>query len=704
MKILIGLLLALLGSLWLSFGAVTPPPSSSGGGITQGQFNNALTNNDVRTGGANFAEKLFVTPGGGLDPISLGAGGGGGSGFYGFANTLVFMGAGYYFNGQNNTPSFGAVDSAGNWSIGGPGYNNNKFYAQYLVGSAGMMTNQMPTYDQVDYLYPVPVLCAQSYYNMPTQPNGAWATNTMALLNTVAPGWYNTGWSNIWYDQGMLTNRISGHLTNNSAAFPQGITGIVTYAHSQGFNIGTYVAHGQQYCSGLPGQPTTDEFIFQDLLDIGAMGFDMLKVDNCGTTTPYQGLTYDVGGTHMTRHYFMFPEANMFMSRQLDRKPLYMDTTEVANISTLPPRGSWHPNYTLTGFNAYENASPLGNPAVFGGSLTNFVFEMQQFHEHRPGHFFRCDLTGIATAAVAKEGMSLAALAPASVFLPNTNLVGNATLSPFLTNGLVNGGLIMHPLGRPGFIVISNSANHVVVWARPLGPPNGRVTGSAGFNNGAFPTGLAGYPTFGTDGTNVVGLFNIDASGHTQVINVKDVGMASNAPVQVFDVWNGGSLGYFVDQWTSPTIAAGTCEMYLFVPVAGAFASGYPLGTVWSSNTGGQALPAATTAYYAAEGNGATNIAVTDVSSATRNVTTRDLVLGRLFVTRDVGGGAGNTTTVTVMTNGTASSIVASLNNATAGNDTTHFVPVPAGTQIGIKIVTPAGDTPGRHSWSFEGN
>ncbi len=79
------------------------------------------------------------------------------------------------------------------------------------------------------------------------------------------------------------------------------------------------------------------------------------------------------------------------------------------------------------------------------------------------------------------------------------------------------------------------------------------------------------------------------------------------------------------------------------------------------------------------------------------------MVLANLRVVRDAAGGVGHITTVTVMTNGTASNLTASLNNALTGSDTTDLVPVAAGVEIGIKIVTPASDTPGKHSWSLEG-
>lgn len=514
---------------------------------------------------------------------NLNFGGNLGVGIYNFSDLMVFKGQGYSFNGKDNAFAYGTVDSAtGAWKLGGPGNNNNYFNAPYAAMSAGMMTNINPPYDAVAHLYPVPILALNSFSDMGCTPNGPWSTNMIALVDTVAPGWFNMGWSNIWYDCGQLTNRVgaANHITNNGAAFPQGITGIVTYAHSHGFNIGAYLAHAQTYCAGSPGIPTIDSFIFQDVYDVGAMGFDFLKVDYCGNSTPYtDGLPYDPGNsTMLVRHYAMFPEANYFMSYKLGRKPLYMETTEVFSSVN----NAWHPDNTLAGFNAYENGSSPGD-ATWQGGLTNFIFEMVNNHETRPGHWVRQNsLTG-STAIQARGAMSLFALAPSSVFLASSNLIGNATASPFYTNSLVNFGILQHPLVLPGYEVISNSVNHTVVIARPLGPLNGIPTTASAFNGGRFATGLGGYTTFGTTGTNAVGVFNLDSGAHTQVINVNNVGMASNAPIQVIDVWGNTSQGYFTNQWTSPSIAAGDSALYLFIlPPVGTNFVVYAAGTAYT--------------------------------------------------------------------------------------------------------------------------
>lgn len=541
-------------------GGLSGSPLSGGGGST---IVNGLTNNQSTP--VNLNNTLTVAPGGGLGPYIIGKNNGTINGPYVFGSQTIERADLMSWDNTAGDTQYG-IYNFGNLTWGGPPNNYNTLWAPYLVGSAGMLTNQMPVGNEMDYMYPVPIFIVNSFFDMTANPNGAYATNTIALLKTVFPGWYNTGWSNVWYDEGMLTNRVGGHLTNTSAAFPQGITGVVTYAHSQGFNIGAYVAHSQVYCDA-PGQPTTDEFIYQDVWDVGAMGFDFLKVDNCGSVTPYQGLGYDSGGnTTLTRHYQIFPEANMFMSRYLGRKPLFMLTTEVPAVHNLNYRGAWTPYYTLTAYNLSENGNPPGAAGVFGGNVTNFIFEQTAFYAHRPGHTHRLTSPSSA-AAVTKEYVSLCVLGPCSVQVNFTNVIGSGTLSLYYTNGFVN-SLITHPLVRPGFEVISNSANHVVTISRPLGPSNGRATSSSSFNGGGFVPGLGlgGYTTFGTDGTNAVGVFNLDVGAHTQVINVNNIGCSSNTPIAVVDVWSGTSQGSFIDQFTTPSIAAGDCALYVFYP------------------------------------------------------------------------------------------------------------------------------------------
>lgn len=54
------------------------------------------------------------------------------------------------------------------------------------------------------------------------------------------------------------------------------------------------------------------------------------------------------------------------------------------------------------------------------------------------------------------------------------------------------------------------------------------------------------------------------------------------------------------------------------------------------------------------------------------------------------------------MTNGTASSLVATATAATTGNDTSHTATIVAGVEVGIKLFTSSSGTPVKTSWGFE--
>lgn len=123
----------------------------------------------------------------------------------------------------------------------------------------------------------------------------------------------------------------------------------------------------------------------------------------------------------------------------------------------------------------------------------------------------------------------------------------------------------------------------------------------------------------------------------------------------------------------------------------------------WSGTSGNITLPAGT--YFLPPNNTASNcVAFTsDATAGTRSPTTRQVSLRNLYV---VCGdpGVGHTVTVTIMTNGVATDIVATASHTTTANDTTHFRPIIAGVEVGIRVVLDASATAAKVAWSFEGN
>jgi hypothetical protein len=125
----------------------------------------------------------------------------------------------------------------------------------------------------------------------------------------------------------------------------------------------------------------------------------------------------------------------------------------------------------------------------------------------------------------------------------------------------------------------------------------------------------------------------------------------------------------------------------------------------WSGNSGNTAVAAATT-YFFAPGAQTATLPTADASAGTRSVVTRLTNLRNFYVVQSAAPGAAKNYTYTVMTNGVASDIVATVNgaSATSANDSAHVRAVVAGTEIGIKLVTDAAVTVAKVSWSLEGN
>ncbi len=123
----------------------------------------------------------------------------------------------------------------------------------------------------------------------------------------------------------------------------------------------------------------------------------------------------------------------------------------------------------------------------------------------------------------------------------------------------------------------------------------------------------------------------------------------------------------------------------------------------WSGTTGGLA-PGAGSTVYLPPNNSHNSLPTTDSVAITRTPSTRLTTLQNLFVVVSAGPGATRTNTVTVMTNGAASPLSVNIvGNTTIGSNVLDTVSVPAGTEIGIRIMTAGGAAASRTAWGFEG-
>ncbi len=125
--------------------------------------------------------------------------------------------------------------------------------------------------------------------------------------------------------------------------------------------------------------------------------------------------------------------------------------------------------------------------------------------------------------------------------------------------------------------------------------------------------------------------------------------------------------------------------------------------TMIFGNTGNQAVPAGTVAFYALNGNGITNLMTSDISTFTRSLMSKQgQRLGALRKFLSSGNPGAFADKIEVFTNGVLCSITVAVNNVTSGVDSTHTETVLAGTEVGYKITSAASSTPEKWTMALE--
>jgi hypothetical protein len=115
-------------------------------------------------------------------------------------------------------------------------------------------------------------------------------------------------------------------------------------------------------------------------------------------------------------------------------------------------------------------------------------------------------------------------------------------------------------------------------------------------------------------------------------------------------------------------------------------------------------VPANTTAFWAPLGNAVTNVHTSDVDMQTRKPIGTGFKIIGLWVKSSSAPSAGQTYTATVMTNGVATSIVATISgaSATTASDFSHGINANAqGDSLGVKIVSSTTATSSRYDWDI---
>lgn len=485
-------------------------------------------------------------------------------------------------------------------------------------------------------------------------------------LRMIVNGMQGAGYNWISMDDGweQATRDVNGNLQVNATKFPGGVSNLVYDLHVLGYKVGLYTAFSALTCGNFAGTPAA--YVYKDMAQWASWGVDLVKIDACA------GQPTDLEFQAMFR---LFGDANLRVTGVTNRPPMVL-------LYTHHTAGAFH----LPWQNRFEmNIAEDGNPDQFHadtnfslGDLLTGLYRGSTWSNHiAPGHFIEAvafDALDWSAAAV-KNGMTLFALESSPIFISS---VTNTTKLSYVTNATV-----LKVQQDEGCIMANRVYNTAgaEVWVKPL---RARWSGS-----------------------NAVALVNGSGGSLAMTIYFTNLTMAPNAICTVKDAWSQTVLGNYSNSF-SATIADQDAGLYVIS--AGTLGEGNGAGitnlptAAWSGTSGNTALAAATTYYFQPQNSSAT-LPTTDVSAGTRQMVTRTTVLTNLYVIQSAAAGSGKSYTYTVMTNGVASSMVATVTGAvaTTANDLTHAVTIVPGVEVGVKVVTDSGATGAKVGWGFEG-
>ncbi|HZV33475.1 MAG TPA: hypothetical protein VFB72_02785 [Verrucomicrobiae bacterium] len=401
---------------------------------------------------------------------------------------------------------------------------NYNFGNGFLPLHQSLMTRQMP----------VPLAMYSTYLG---PLSGALITNMVNQLvasNLVVPGW---SWIEIdagWQQTNYLRSAHPGSLLNcNSNLFPQGIPAITAYAHANGIKVMLYTTYGDEPCGGsYPGQRACSPpgYLYGDVIQMASWGVDGINVDDCGLANNSDGLAHNEISLRQ-----MYVELDNGISH-VNAHPTADNTDGSPAPQIMPVRIA----SDRAGVQQYSWEAVEGN-IIFDGSSpddTTLVSDMQNWmHVYKnnwlvaPGHYYQIDnLDDSHGTNVVVYQMTMMAVLHSPCLLggisaANVPWYGNSeVMAIYQDSGVIPASLV------------SNNANGYVFTGK-LGSATS-ISNSIAFAN-----------------TN-------QSSAETITIPCTAMGIASNAPFTVRDVWSHADLGYFVNSF-SQTVPTNSARLYI---------------------------------------------------------------------------------------------------------------------------------------------
>lgn len=126
-------------------------------------------------------------------------------------------------------------------------------------------------------------------------------------------------------------------------------------------------------------------------------------------------------------------------------------------------------------------------------------------------------------------------------------------------------------------------------------------------------------------------------------------------------------------------------------------------GGFLSGNTGGIVVPAGVTNYFPVS-NSATNGYTVDSQGSSRTIIPFSGMMTNYYVVSNAAVGSGKTNTLTVLTNGVSTGIIATMGGTSLSNatDLAHGVLVGAGTGVSLQIITASASTAVKYAWGIQ--
>ena len=400
-------------------------------------------------------------------------------------------------------------------------------------GNGARLTNMPPPAGFNDYAMPTPIMEWNTYCQDITP---AWFNETAILhvaTNLINYGYYAAGWNTIALDDSWeaRTRDGNGDLQANPTNFPSGFPALTAALHSLGFRVSIYTSYPFSTCYGFPG--TSKDTVQRDINKFASWGFDIFFVDSCGQPNPVSlsGIPgqYEEIQLFANAVWHVEPHRTLISYIGLSRRHTFLGPNEYTPA--------------LNGMEQWINAGTDGSYDFLDVGISNIVSSASTITNQpqflKPGHTKNMGGFYLGSSGQAvKDIMTSLAMDSALMIMCWTNETGIA--KQYMTNREV-----IAIDQDPGFHcpVVAAQTGTYQIWTKQLG-----LTSSA---------------------SSAVALWNWGPTATNLTVPWAWLGISSNTPVKVRDLWAQADLGIFTGFYSN-TVPSSNELMLAFVqqPVA----------------------------------------------------------------------------------------------------------------------------------------